>query len=227
MFKRFFFRRWPVIIFGVFVSLSAAAQSAWVSDEFEVTLRTGPSTDNAIQLMVSSGTRLEILEEDAESGYTKVRTAGGTEGWMLTRYLMREPSAREQLQMLTKQLTNANAEGASMGSQLDAIRGQYDSAAGKARKLESDNAKLQAEIDDISQKAANTLAIDRQNQQLRQNLTDAEIQVNVLQEEKERLVSQSNRNWFITGSLVLFGGVLMGLILPRIKMKRRSRYDRF
>ena len=82
----------------------ALAQSAWVSDEFEVTLRTGPSTSNAIQLMVGSGTELEILEQDEEAGYARVRTNGGTEGWVLSRYLMTEPSAREQLATVTRDL---------------------------------------------------------------------------------------------------------------------------
>jgi SH3 domain protein len=213
----------PALLFATQVM----AQSAWVSDEFEVTLRTGPSTSNAIELMVSSGTRLEILEQDAESGYSRVRTGGGTEGWVLTRYLMDEPAAREQLQALTSQLTDANAEGASMTSQLGAIRNEYDTATSRIRQLEQENADLQANIDDISQKAANTLAIDRQNQDLQQKLTDAEIQVNVLEQEKDQLVSQSNRNWFITGALVLFGGVLLGLLLPRMKFQKRSRYDRF
>lgn len=210
------------------LSLEVSAQSAWVSDEFEVTLRTGPSTSNAIELMVSSGRQLEVLEEDAEAGYTKVRTAGGTEGWVLTRYLMDEPSAREQLETLTQQLTSATAEGASMGTQLGAIRDEYDSATRTIRELEADNAALQGQLEEVSSKAANTLAIDRQNQELQQKLTDAEIQVNVLEQEKDRLVSQSNRNWFMTGSAVLAVGILLGLILPRMKFQRRSRgYDRF
>ena len=221
-----FIQRLPAAML-LFCATNALAQSAWVSDQFEVTLRTGPSTSNAIELMVTSGTRLEILEQDPETGYSRVRTGGGTEGWVLTRYLMDEPSAREQLEALTSQLTNATSEGASMTSQLNAIRGEYDTATSRIRQLEQDNARLQANIDDISQKAANTLAIDRQNQELRQKLTDAEIQVNVLEEEKDQLLGQSNRNWFITGSLVLFGGVLLGLILPRMQFQRRSRYDRF
>ena len=206
---------------------TANAQSAWVSDEFEVTLRTGPSTSNAIELMVSSGTGLEVLEEDPESGYTRVRTGGGTEGWVLTRYLMDEPSAREQLDTLTRQLTSAAEEGASMGSQLNAIRGEYESANRTIEQLEQNNERLQSQLDDVTQKAAKTLAIDQQNQDLQQKLTDAEIQVNVLEQEKDRLLRQSNRNWFITGALVLIGGVLLGLILPRMKFQRRSRYDRF
>ena len=215
------------LLIGLLFSLPAFSQSSWVSDEFEVTLRTGPSTSNAIQLMVSSGTELQILEEDAESGYTKVRTGGGTEGWVLTRYLMGEPSAREQLDSLTQQLTNAAADGASTESQLAAIRGEYDSANRRIRELEQNNAGLQSELDEITEKSANTLAIDRQNQNLQQQLTDAEIRVSILEQENEQLVSQTNRNWFIAGALVLIGGILVGLILPRMKFQRRSGYDRF
>jgi len=208
--------------------LSVAAQSAWVSDQFEVMLRTGPSTSNAIQLMIDSGTRLEILAEDEEAGYTQVRTSGGTEGWVLSRYLMTEPSAREQLETLTQQLTNANAQGSSMGNQLGAIRAEYDSATRKIRELEQEKAGLQAQMNEITQKAANTLAIDRQNQNLQQQLTDAEIKVDILEQENATLTSQTTRNWFIAGALVLFGGVLLGLILPRLKYRRgRSRYDSF
>ena len=216
-----------VLAAGLALAGTAAAQSAWVSDEFEVTLRTGPSTSNAIELMVSSGTRLEVLEQDADAGYSRVRTQGGTEGWVLTRYLMNEPSAREQLQRLTTQLTDAAAEGESLGSQLVAIRNEYDTATRRIADLESENARLQDEIDEISSKAANTLAIDRQNQELQQKLTDAEIQVNVLEQEKDRLTGQSTRTWFITGAAVLFVGVLVGLILPRMNFRRRSRYDTF
>ena len=216
-----------VLILGMGLSLTANAQSVWVSDQFEVMLRTGPSTTNAIQLMVDSGTELEILDEDVEAGYTQVRTSGGTEGWVLTRYLMQEPSAREQLANLTGQLTDAAAEGSSMTSQLNAVRQEYDSATRQIRQLEQDKSGLQAEIDDITQKAANTLAIDRQNQDLRQQLTDAEIKVSILEQENEKLSGQTTRNWFITGALVLFAGVLLGLILPRMKFQRRSRYDSF
>ena len=82
------------LLAALLFSSAAHAESAWVSDEFEITLRSGPSTSNAIQLMLKSGTELEVLERDRESGYARVRTGGGTEGWVLTRYLMNEPAAR-------------------------------------------------------------------------------------------------------------------------------------
>ena len=118
--------------FGLLGAAQTLAEPAWVSDQFEIMLRTGPSTSNAIQLMVTSGTELEVLEPDDGSGYTKVRAAGGTEGWVLSRYLMSEAPAREQLAALTGQLTNATARGTSMRSQLDAIKGEYDSSTRQA-----------------------------------------------------------------------------------------------
>ena len=204
-----------------------AQQSAWVSDQFEVTLRTGPSTSNAIRLSMSSGTRLEIIEQDAESGYSRVRTGGGTEGWVLTRYLMSEPSAREQLERLSGQLSSATERGSSLTSQLDAIRGEHQNAENQISDLQNDKQQLQAELEDIRRTAANVLAIDRQNDELQEKLTNAEIDIDRLNEEIRGLTGQTNRNWFITGALVLFGGIALGLILPRMRWQRRSRYDTF
>ncbi len=203
------------------------AQSAWVTDQFEITLRTGPSTSNAIRLSLSSGSRLEILEEDADAGYTRVRTSGGTEGWVLTRYLMNEPSAREQLSELTTQLSSASDEGASLATQLNSIRGEYREAEQQIGRLEREKEGLQGELDEIRRTAANVLAIDSQNDELQEKLTNAEINIDRLNEEVRVLTGQSNRSWFITGALVLAGGIVLGLILPRLRWQRRSRYDTF
>lgn len=208
-------------------SFSAQGETAWVSDQFEITLRTGPSSDNAIQLVIDSGTRLDVLEIDADSGYSRVMTMGGTDGWVLSRYLMAEPTAREQLGTLTQQLTNVNPEGASMDSQLEAIRGAYDAATRQFSVLENEKSALQAEVDDIRRASANALAIASQNRSLQQQLIDAEIRLSLIEQENANLGSETTRNWFVTGALVLFGGVLVGLILPRMKWQRKSRYDQF
>jgi SH3 domain protein len=205
----------------------AAAESAWVTDQFEITLRSGPSTSNAIQLMIGSGTRLEVLERDAESGYSRVRTQGGTEGWVLTRYLMSEASAREQLEALTSQLTNANTRGTSLNSQLSAIRGEYDTAKRRIATLESEKSKLENELAEIKRTAANVLSINDQNKSLMDQLTAAQIRADTLEQENRALASQTTRYWFMAGALVLLVGILMGIWLPRIRWQRRSRYDRF
>ncbi len=216
-------------IFLLFISSSAIAQSqsAWVSDQFEVMLRTGPSTNNAIERMLPSGTSLEVIEADAETGYSRVRTAAGTEGWVLTRYLMNEPSAREQLASLTNRLSSATAEGSSLESQLAAVNSEYDAAGRRITDLEREKAGLEEELAEIKRTAANVLAINNQNKELRDQLASAEIEAATLEQQNRELTSQTTRYWFMTGALVLLVGMILGIWLPRIRWQRRSRYDRF
>ncbi len=227
MSSQFKLQRVFVLCVTSLLPLTASGEPVWVSDQFEIMLRTGPSTSNAIELMLDSGTELEFIEEDAASGYSRVMTSGGTEGWVLSRYLMSEPAAREKLAALTQQLTSATAEGLSMGSQLTTVRSEHDAANLRIGELEQEKSDMQAEIETIRRTAANVLAIDKQNMNLQQQLTDAEITVSILEQENDNLSSRTTRNWFITGALVLFGGVLVGLILPRMRWHKRSGYDRF
>ena len=219
--------KWAIGLLCIGIAQAAAAETVWVSDQFEVMLRTGPSTSNAIERMLPSGAALEVLERDDDAGYAKVRTAGGTEGWVLTRYLMSEPSAREQLAALTKRLTNANAEGSSLTSQLGAIRGEYDSAQQQIANLEKDKKKLEGELAEIKRTAANVLSINDQNKDLRDQLAAAEIRADTLEQQNRELTAQTTRYWFMTGAAVLLVGVLLGIWLPRVRWQRRSRYDRF
>ncbi len=216
-----------VVMFLLLAASAASAAPGWVSDEFEITLRSGPSTSNAIQLMVKSGMRLEVLERDADSGYSRVQTPGGTEGWVLTRYLMSEPSAREQLETLTGQLTNASTRGESLDSQLAAVKNEYNSANRQVTTLEREKSELESELAEIRRTAANVLGINDQNKKLMDDLATAEIRADTLEQENRQLSSQTMRYWFMSGALVMIIGIILGIWLPRIRWQRRSGYDRF
>ena len=52
----------------VLAASAADAQTRYVSDRLEVTLRTGTSTQHSIIRMLTSGARVEVLETDASTG---------------------------------------------------------------------------------------------------------------------------------------------------------------
>lgn len=203
------------------------AETSWVSDQFEITMRSGPSTENAIILMLTSGTALEVLESDAGNGYAKVRTASGREGWVLSRYLMSQQPARERIVGLTEELNRARARADSLSGQFEAVKQQQGADSAQIRGLQQDNAALASELEELKRISADVLAINTDNQGLRQRLSDAEIKMNMLEEENHVLRSRQNRDWFIAGAAVLVAGMIVGLIIPRIRLRRRSRYDRF
>ena len=104
---------------------------------------------------------------------------------------------------------------------------EYDRATRQVRALENEQDRLQSELAGIKRTAANVLAIDTRNKELLQELTDAEIKVSILEQENQEFSRQQTRYWFLSGALVLFVGVILGLWLPRIRWQRRSRYDSF
>jgi SH3 domain protein len=207
---------------------AAYGEPAWVTDEFEITLRSGPSSNNVIQLMLASGKQVEVMENDPESGYSRVSTQAGTEGWVLTRYLMNERSAREQLETLTNELINANSRGTSLGSQMTAVKGEYDAANNRIASLEREKAAAENELAEIKRTAANVLGINKQNQSLMDQLAAAQIHADSLEQENRELASQTTRYWVLSGGLLVLVGIILGIWLPRIRwQRRRSGYDRF
>ena len=91
----------------------ALAETNYISDQLEVTLRSGKSTGHSIIRMLRSGTPVEVLEQDKDSGYSLVR-ALGKEGWVLTRYLMKGPVPRDQLAEAEKKLAELELQNRKM-----------------------------------------------------------------------------------------------------------------
>ena len=217
------------IPFGMFclllISSLAQAETRFVTDEFEITLRSGPSSTHTIQRMLKSGVALTVLERDEETGYSQVQTSGGTEGWVLNRYLMREPAARNQLERLSGELAKVT-EG-SLRVRVNAIKNTHNDGTKRITALERENKSLQDELTNIKSIAANVLAIDQQNDELSQDLSHKDAQINTLLKENQILSSDTQRDWFIAGALVLFAGLFLGLVIPKIQWRKRSRYDTF
>ena len=114
-----------------------------------------------------------------------------------------------------------------MGTQLNAIKAEYDSAKRQVRALENEHDRLQTELASIKRTSANVLAIGDRNKKLQQDLTDAEIRADTLEQQNQKLTGQNTRYWFMSGGLVLLVGFILGLWIPRIRWQRRSRYDSF
>jgi len=226
--KKFKYNVLPVLL--IYCSLHAtlvSAQTQYVSDQLEVTLRRGPTLSHAVLRMLKTGTPVEVLEVDAASGHTRVKTQSGVEGWILSRYLISEPTARMQLEKMLKDSNHAAGNDQSVVSQLKTIHSQYDNANKRIAQLEGQNKQLEQQLASIKQTAANVLAVDEENKKMRHKLAASEERLNALQMENVELQSDKNKDWFFAGALVLVGGVVLGLIAPHLGRKRNSRYGDF
>jgi SH3 domain protein len=213
---------------GLFAPQSPVhAEDRWVTDQFEVMMRSGKSTQQSIVRQLKSGTQVEVLETDKEAGYTRVKVGSGAEGWVLTRYLQRQPPARLQVPDLEARLRASDEQKKKLREQAASLQQERNQLQRQLDELQSNNTSTQKQLERITRLSADTVAVDEQNRQLKQRLVDSERQIDELTAENRQLASRANREWFLIGGAVLMAGLLLGLILPRIRWKKKSSWSDF
>ena len=200
------------------------AESRYVSDRFEITLRTGPNVENKILEMIPSGVRLEILTPD-EGGYTHVRKPGGEEGYVLSRYLADEPNARDQLASMRRRLSELQQEPGKITGQLSVLREQHDKLKQQHEIVVSESQAQQAKLESITSASANVVALVEGRDTLRAELKEMSQRVGQLQKTNRAYRNSDDREWFLIGAGVLLGGIILGLILPRLRRRRSTWSD--
>jgi len=213
-----------ILIIG---SASVGAETRWVTDEFEVMMRSGKSTKQSIVRQLKSGTPLEVLEVDSDSGYTRVRSESGAEGWVLSRYLRSVPTARLRLPDVERKLRESEAQRARISEELAELKQGRRALEREIGELQSTSSSQQSKLERITRLSADTIQVDQQNTELKKRLAESEQHIERLEAENQQLGSRANREWFLIGGAVLVAGLLLGLILPRISWRKKSSWSDF
>ena len=207
------------------ISLTARAETRFVTDELEIDMRSGTSLQHRILRMVPSGTVLEVLEEDKATGYTKVRTPSGAEGWILSRYLTASAPASVRLTETEKKLTELEIQSRQRMAKLSDRDKEFLNATDELARVKDENLKLNKQLTDIQRTASSALAIDAENKELKNRLMQMERERETLSQENVALHDRTARDWFMIGAGVIVLGIIIGLILPRIRVRKRSSWD--
>jgi SH3 domain protein len=203
------------------------AKTVYVTDSFEVPLRTGPSLENKIISLPTSGQPLEAL--NSEGDWTKVRIlkqgSEGPEGWIPTRYLINRPPWEQQAKALKE-------ENDALKGKLTDIEKQWEEAKQRDKELSQDledNSKALAQVrsqyEALKKGATDYLKLKESYGKTQSALETAQKSVQELTAENEKLSSSQRTRWFATGALVLLFGLMIGIVMGRQQKKRRSLYS--
>jgi len=217
-----------IVIFLLITAASTAAyaeSTRYITDRLEITMRSGESNQHKILRMLGSGTKLELIQTNTDSGYSQVRTSDGTQGWVITRYLEKQRSARERLAANEKQLARIKSENKVLNEKLAQLTSQNNALTSKANKLSADNEKQSKEFARVRSISSNALTLDSENTTLREQTRQLERAHQALQLENDSLKDRSDRDWFIVGSGVILLGMIIGLIIPKIRWRKKSDWS--
>jgi len=206
--------------------LSVAGATRYVSDDLEITMRSGQGVKFGIRKMLTSGDKLEVLETDP-TGYSKVRTDQGVDGWVLSRYLSNTPSAGDRIAASEQQVVNLQLEVAKYKEELSNLTARNSDSDGENMSLKETAQRLSTELDDLRKTASNAVGLDNENRQLKEKLQQVDHDTQLLIIENSALKDNDAKSWFLIGAAVLFGGLLLGLILPRLRFQKKDSWNNF
>ena len=204
-------------------AVSAHSETRYVTDKLSIELRRGPSTEYLILRNLEAGLAVDVLEQ-APDGYSRVRVADSqaSEGWVLSRFLSTERSARDRVAIAERTATDARARVGELERQVAALTTELGDTKTELDHTRDSHEHVSRELANFKTASANVVEIKEQNESLRQKLVERERQVEQLTVDNGALAARSRQSWFVVGAGVLFGGVVIGLVAPTLRRKRRS-----
>lgn len=200
-------------------SLVSAQSFVYITDQVDIPMRAEKTFGDNIVRSLSSGSNLAILQA-TEDGWTQVKFEGST-GWIISRYLSNNPPARAQLEKL-RQTYNANKLLINkLAKRKNELETEVQSLKVENTKLSIQTNKSVAEKQHVEKVYKDALKLEHSNDKLITTNLQLQAEIQLLKNNKTAAQDSSFRNWFITGSFVLFFGILIGFIFPNFVNRRR------
>jgi len=202
----------------------SAAQTRYVTDDFNIMLRTGPSIQNKIVKALSSGTRLEMLREEAGNGHSQVRSAQGEIGYVLTRFLSNNPSARDRVRKLESQIEQLQSEPGSLRTLLANSQEKIKELTLQNSNLSSQLNATSTELQNIKRISGESVNLAERNEKLGSEVQQLLLQLDDIRINNQNLQDHNDKRWFMVGSMAVFGGLFFGWILSIARRPRRQSW---
>jgi SH3 domain protein len=197
------------------------AETRYVTDKSLIMLRTGESTKHKIIRTLPSGEAVQELSINDSTGYSKVQTEEGETGYVLTRQLQDERVARDRLAAMEARLAELQQEPDQLAAKLAELQAAHEGLDADHEELTRQRDQLEQELASFKHASANVVRITEERAELRKQVADLTRQAAVLQQQNQDLKNQSTQRWFLIGAGVVTGGVLIGLLLPHLRLRRR------
>ncbi|GGN22065.1 MULTISPECIES: TIGR04211 family SH3 domain-containing protein [Marinomonas] len=209
------------LIVGLLLSATAHSATVYVSDIQFVAIREGlDNNTRAVERGLKSGTPLEVLEQS--EGYTKVRTPSGNEGWVADYFLSENIVTRDQLDVMQANLDKSVASREEVVKSLNASQAKFQELSNTNTALKEENESLKQQLQEAVNLTKKAQVIVSQNDDASYQLESLKQQADAAIAQSEKLQDTTEQQWFVIGAATLFGGLLLGSLLPMLRRKKSS-----
>jgi SH3 domain protein len=202
-------------------SISAQAQTVYISDEYRVPLRKSPCPRCSIlHRGIKSGSALTLVETNDE-GWSHVKTKGGMDGWMPSHYLQKDLPARDQLAATKAKYESLQSKHLAQSNELKSLKQDHSQLVAELKNTQSNRDGINTELKNIKKISSNAISINQQNRELLERNGILQSEIDILTAANERLTNSERNTWFLYGVFAVVMGAVLTLIIPRLKRRKR------
>ena len=194
------------------------AENRYVSEEFEITLRTGPATDRKIIALVPTGSLVELLDEGDE--WSQIRLANGKEGWVQNRFLTPTPPAALRLERLQLKHDEVIAQNKALEQKIADLSSGNRTVGDELKQTRDELNKVQNAYDALKRESAEFLKFKATYEKNVKELQEARAKAEKFESEFNKLANNKIYEGLLYGGGLVFLGMIVGFILK--KPKRRT-----
>jgi len=214
-------------ITGTDSEITVISKSMYITDQFEVTMRSGTSTTNEILMLLESGQEVAVLEQDPVTQYSLVKTASGKQGYVLSRFLVDIPSARQRLARLQQSTETMKQENISLLAKISNLEADLENQLAENDNLKTTLLTTDDELERVSIAAENTLDIIDKNMSMEATINELKVQQTFLVDENSELKDSTKIDWFMRGGAVALVAFLTGILVTRIRWKKKDSWGEY
>lgn len=200
--------------------------TAYVSDTLEIPLRAGASDRYKVIGSVRSGSAIEVLKVDSVKSYTQIRTPAGIKGWLPSHQLTSTPSGWEQLAGVRQELEQLKARHGDLKQHMDDVVSRPEGENLSYPQLYEEALRLRQQLAQYRKVAADTVALDERNRILQERVVTLERELRVVQQESQAIRNNNDSIRLLLGAVLLGAGLLVAILMPRIREQRRAQWSR-
>jgi SH3 domain protein len=212
-----------MVLIGLLILPAAGlADTVYVSENFEVTMRTGPGTDHKIIDLIQSGKALEMVEKGDE--WSHVRESNGKDGWVLNRYLTVNEPCSMVLDRVKQEYDGLGDKYKNLKQNFDQIQAQKNSIDANLSQSQQDRDKLKKAYDKLKKDSADYLTLKKHYEETTADLESEKTRSAKLDEENLQMKRSHIIQWVLTGGGIMLIGFFIGLFSSSRRKPRSSLY---
>ena len=192
----------------VFFANMVHAETRYVTDQMQITFRTGPATDRKILSLLNSGQKVTLIQPEGE--WAKVSREDGLEGWVLERYLTTEIPPRIVIREVNHTLDQLKTELGSVQKTNQALNADKTELIKKLTHSRQELAKTKQSFEKLKKAASGFLELKATHDKTVEHLSAQTQKATALDKDLSGLRKKQYIRWFMGGAGVLLVGFIMG-----------------